>query len=247
MQGRSRNLLRAFLPLLPLCLCQACGIRSGSENGSVTAATPTTVDVPAISNNAPPTIVIAAVADAQVGATFDYQPVAQDPESDTLRFTAVNLPPWASLDPTNGLISGTPGPTDEGVYESISITVADATHQIVTAPFSITVNPVLDNPCGRQRGRLTTVGNAAVESGWRAARRSRRVSHPLRAQQFGSRSQRADHGSGHHQLSVFNAHVRCLVFRGGCRQCQRPRRAANHACHQVDLIVLPSDTAVSLF
>ena len=144
MQGRSRNLSRAFLPLLPLCLCQACGIRSGSENGSVTAATPTTVDVPAISNNAPPTIVIAAVADAQVGATFDYQPVAQDPESDTLRFTAVNLPPWASLDPTNGRISGTPGPTDAGVYESISITVADATHQIVTAPFSITVNPVLD-------------------------------------------------------------------------------------------------------
>src|SRR6187455_270084 len=144
MQRRSRNLLRAFLPLLPLCLCQACGISSGSENGSVTAATPTTVDVPAISNNAPPTIVIAAVADAQVGATFDYQPVAQDPESDTLRFTAVNLPPWASLDPTNGRISGTPGPTDAGVYESISITVADATHQIVTAPFSITVNPALE-------------------------------------------------------------------------------------------------------
>src|SRR6187399_2153494 len=143
MQGRSRNLSRAFLPLLPLCLCQACGIRSGSENGSVTAATPTTVDVPPISNNAPPTIVIAAVADAQVGATFDYQPVTQDPESDTLRFTAVNLPPWASLDSTNGRISGTPGPTDEGVYESISITVADATHHVVTAPFSITVKPAL--------------------------------------------------------------------------------------------------------
>ena len=32
-------------------------------------------------------------------------------------------------------------PTDAGVYESISITVADQTHQVVTAPFSITVNP----------------------------------------------------------------------------------------------------------
>ena len=111
---------------------------------SATAATPAAVDVPAISNNAPPTIVLAAVADAQVGATFDYQPVAQDPESDTLRFTAVNLPPWASLDPTSGRISGTPGPTDAGVYESISITVADATHKVVTAPFSITVNPALE-------------------------------------------------------------------------------------------------------
>ena len=100
--------------------------------------------MPAISNNAPPTIVVAAVADAQVGATFDYQPVAQDPESDTLRFTAVNLPTWASLDPTSGRISGTPGPTDAGLYESISITVADATHKVVTAPFSITVNPALE-------------------------------------------------------------------------------------------------------
>jgi hypothetical protein len=141
MQRRSRNLLRAFLPLLPFCLCQACGVSNGSEKGSVTAATPAAVAVPAISNNAPPTIVIAAVADAQVGATFDYQPVAQDPESDTLRFTATNLPTWASLDPTSGRISGTPGPTDAGLYESISITVADATRKVVTAPFSITVNP----------------------------------------------------------------------------------------------------------
>ena len=139
MQRRSRNLLRAFLPLLPLCLCQATGVSSGS----VTAATPATVDVPAFSN-LPPSIVIAAVADAQVGAAFAYQPVAQDPERDTLRFTAVNLPTWASLDPTSGHISGTPGPNDAGLYESISITVADATHLVVTAPFSIAVNPAVN-------------------------------------------------------------------------------------------------------
>jgi hypothetical protein len=140
MRRRLRDFLRAFLPLLPLCVCQACGV----SNGAVTVATPAAVDVPAVSNNAPPIIVLAAVEDAQVGATFDFQPVAQDPESDTLRFTAVNLPPWASLDPTSGRISGTPGPTDEGLYESISITVADATHKVVTAPFSITVNPLME-------------------------------------------------------------------------------------------------------
>jgi hypothetical protein len=125
---------------LPLCLCSACGV----SNESAKVATPAAIVVPAISKNAPPTIVIAAVADAQLGATFDYQPVAQDPESDTLRFTATNLPTWASLDPTSGHISGTPGPNDAGLYESISITVADATHKVVTAPFSITVNPALE-------------------------------------------------------------------------------------------------------
>ena len=139
MKRRSRDLLRAFLPLVPLCFSYACG----GSGESIKAGTQATIDPPAIQNNAPPTIVLAAVKEAQVGATFDCQPVSQDPESDTLRFTAVNLPTWASLDPASGRISGTPGPTDEGVYESISITVADATHQVVTAPFSITVKPAL--------------------------------------------------------------------------------------------------------
>ena len=140
MKRRSREPLRAFLPLFALCVCYA----GGGSNDSATAAKPAAVDVPAISNNAPPTIVLASVEDAQVGATFDYQPAAQDPERDTLRFTAINLPTWASLDSTSGRISGTPGPNDAGLYESISIAVADAKHKVVTAPFSITVNPALE-------------------------------------------------------------------------------------------------------
>jgi len=142
-QLRSRNLLRAVLPLLPLCLW--CTF--GSRNVPALAVAPASVEVPVISNDAP-SIVPAAVPDAEVGAAFDYQPVAQDPEGDTLRFTAVNLPAWASLDPASGHISGTPGANDAGLYESISITVADATHQVVTAPFSITVNPALESGSG---------------------------------------------------------------------------------------------------
>lgn len=140
MKRRSRGLLRAFLPLFALSFCYA----SGGNDESASAAKPAAVNVPAISNNAPPTIVLASVEDTQVGATFDYQPEAQDPESDTLRFTASNLPTWASFDSTSGRISGTPGSNDAGLYESISITVADATHLVVTAPFSIAVNPAVN-------------------------------------------------------------------------------------------------------
>jgi Putative Ig domain/Fibronectin type III domain len=140
MQRRVRDLLRTFLPLLPLGLCGAYGV----SNESASAAPSAPADVAAVPNNAPPTIEIAAVEDAQVGAAFDYLPMAQDPESDTLQFTATNLPPWASLDSISGRIRGTPGPMDAGVYEAISITVADAMHKVVTAPFSITVNPALE-------------------------------------------------------------------------------------------------------
>lgn len=148
MQSRSPSLLRGFLPLLPLWLCQACGV----SNGPATVTTPSRADMPASANNAPPTIAIAEETDAQVGVAFDYQPVVQDRERDTLRFTAVNLPTWASLDPASGRISGTPGPNDEGLYESISITVADASHEVVTAPFSITVNSAADAPAPQESG-----------------------------------------------------------------------------------------------
>jgi hypothetical protein len=130
------------LPLLPLCLCHASG--GGSHEKAEVTATTSALAVPAVSRNAPPIITVAAIVDAQVGATFDFQPAVQDPDRDTLRFTADYLPNWASLDPASGHISGTPGPDDAGLYESISITVADATHKVVTAPFSIVVNPAVN-------------------------------------------------------------------------------------------------------
>jgi hypothetical protein len=146
MLGRSRPLLRAIVSLLPLCLCHACGVGS-HDTADVTAtvtATTSGLAAPAVTRNAASIITVPSIVDAQVGAAFDYQPVAQDPDRDTLRFTAVNLPAWASLDPASGHITGTPGPNDAGLYESISVTVADATHKVVTAPFSITVNPAVE-------------------------------------------------------------------------------------------------------
>jgi len=138
MQRRSGVLVRAFLPFVALCLCHGCG---GAGDSSSTAATTSGPAVSAPSGNAPPSITVTAISAAQVGIAFAYQPTTQDPDRDALRFTAVNLPAWASLDPATGNIRGTPGPGDVGLHESISITVADATHTVVTAPFSITVNP----------------------------------------------------------------------------------------------------------
>jgi hypothetical protein len=91
-------------------------------------------------NNAAPTIGGTAAPGALVGATYQFQPDASDPEGDMLTFTAGNLPPWASVDPTTGRISGTPGPGDVGEYEAITLTVADASHQASIAPFTITVS-----------------------------------------------------------------------------------------------------------
>lgn len=152
MKWRARPLVRAFLPLIPLCLCHGCGGGGGGSAASApappVAAAPAPAPVAPATVNAPPTITAAALEDAQVGTSFDYQPVAADPDGDALQFSAANLPAWASLDPTSGRISGTPGANDVGVYESITITVADATHQVATAPFSINVLQALEAGTG---------------------------------------------------------------------------------------------------
>ena len=54
-----------------------------------------------------------------------YQILISDEDFfDSYTFTATGLPSWMSLDPSTGVISGTPGRADDGVYD-ISITVED--------------------------------------------------------------------------------------------------------------------------
>jgi hypothetical protein len=140
MQRHARFLVRALLPVLILVVCQALRAPADSvaASGPSGPTGPTGASVHASENRAP-TISAAATDVAQVGKTYDYQPQAADPDGDALQFSATNLPPWASMDPTNGHISGTPGENDLGIYESITITVADATRRTESAPFSITV------------------------------------------------------------------------------------------------------------
>jgi hypothetical protein len=134
MHRQASLFVRAFLPVLPLAFCHGCG-------GSAEEVTAPDVTRPPseMNTNRAPTIVATEVAVAHTGQIYDYQLQASDPDGDALQFTATNLPPWASIDPTSGHISGTPGEADVGVYESITVVVADAAQQIASAPFSITV------------------------------------------------------------------------------------------------------------
>jgi hypothetical protein len=139
MQFDGRQVVRALLPLIPLAICNGCG-GGGGGSTSAQAQGPVTAPVTAPANgNGAPTIIIVPEDTAKVGVTYELVPVATDPDGDALRFSAASLPAWASLDPATGRVSGTPGENDQGIYESITITVADATHSIVTPPFSITV------------------------------------------------------------------------------------------------------------
>ena len=56
------------------------------------------------------------------------------------------LPLWAALDGTTGIISGTPASDDVGVSEAITVTVTDPDGESATTAFTITVVEVNDPP-----------------------------------------------------------------------------------------------------
>jgi len=148
MQTLKRDSVRTVLLLGALALVHGCGGGGGSSPSSQQSSasdtgaplpSPGSSPAPAPAGNRAPTISGAATATAEVGAAYTFQPAASDADGDSLTFTAENLPPWATLDPQTGQVTGTPSAADVGEYESISIAVADASHTAVTAPFSITV------------------------------------------------------------------------------------------------------------
>src|SRR5689334_17158141 len=100
MHRRSRALVSAFFSFLALFLYHSRGEGSAGKP----AVTVTTSDFASrvVTENAPPVITLAAIPVVQVGDAFDYLPSVQDVDRDTLRFTAVNLPPWASVDSASG-------------------------------------------------------------------------------------------------------------------------------------------------
>lgn len=126
----------AFLPAVAIGMFHGCG--GSAPSTSANSEAPVTPDAQPVVNRAP---TIKAIGDgyARVGETYAFEPAAVDPDGDDMRFTATNLPPWASLDPRNGRITGTPGANDQGVYELITIVAADAGRRVESAPFSITV------------------------------------------------------------------------------------------------------------
>jgi len=141
MHALARNSVRVVLPALIFAISYGCGGGGGSssQGSSPSTVPPAPAPAPAPAANSAPTITGSAAASASVGQLYQYQPQAADADGDKLSFTAENLPPWADIDSATGKISGTPAVGDVGEYEAITVTVADASHEASTQPFSITV------------------------------------------------------------------------------------------------------------
>ena len=129
---------RTFAPLWILCLAVSALLSGCLTSGSVDQGGGENPGNPPPGNSAP-AISGTPSSTVTVGNGYAFTPSASDPDGDTLSFTIENLPRWASFNPNNGSLTGTPNLGDEGVYSGIRITVSDGTAQSSLPAFAINV------------------------------------------------------------------------------------------------------------
>jgi hypothetical protein len=98
-----------------------------------------TVPAVAVAANRAPTISGTPPTQAREGLAYAFIPKAGDADGDTLKFSIVNRPAWASFNRATGALTGTPGPGTVGYYPDIRIRVNDGIATDKLPLFSIEV------------------------------------------------------------------------------------------------------------
>ncbi len=111
---------------------------SVTDGRFVTAMQPFSISV--TSGNLAPRISGTPATAVVAGNAYGFTPVASDPDGDSLNFSILNAPPWASFDAATGRLWGKPTEADWGEYVDIRIAVSDGRLSASLAIFSIKVD-----------------------------------------------------------------------------------------------------------
>ena len=114
------------------------GISINVSDGSATASL-ASFAITVVAVNRPPSISGSPPGTARQGVAYSFTPSASDPDGDSLTFSSVNVPAWATFSASTGRIQGTPGAADVGSYANISISVSDGEFSNSLPSFAITV------------------------------------------------------------------------------------------------------------
>ena len=98
-----------------------------------------TVEITVTNSNRPPVISGSPGSSVMATTNYSFAPVASDPDGDTLTFSIVNKPSWATFNSTSGELSGTPTESHVGANSAIVISVSDSLGSVTLAPFSVDV------------------------------------------------------------------------------------------------------------
>jgi len=99
---------------------------------SITVANPPPPNTaPTLSGRAPTAV--------DAGTAYSFVPTATDADKDTLSYSIVNKPRWATFNTSSGKLYGIPADADAGVYANVQISVSDGRSKVALPAFSIAV------------------------------------------------------------------------------------------------------------
>jgi hypothetical protein len=103
-----------------------------ASNTSTSTGTSETTDTISISGT--PATTVAA------GQAYTFQPTATDSAGNSLTYSIINLPAWASFDASTGELTGTPTAAQVGSYAGITIVASDGNTSKALTAFTVTVS-----------------------------------------------------------------------------------------------------------
>jgi hypothetical protein len=124
------------------------GIVISVSDGDVSASL-TAFDLQVVTTaptNRAPTIAGTPATTATAGTAYSFRPVGNDADGNTLQFSILNKPTWATFSTTNGRLAGTPGASDVGTSARITISVTDGTDSASLPAFTIQVSAAPNRP-----------------------------------------------------------------------------------------------------
>ena len=117
-------------------------VSDGEDSATLPPFSITVNEIP----NQPPVISGTPPTQVTVGNNYSFTPTASDPDGDALTFSIVNRPSWATFSSSTGQLSGTPSAGDVGTTNNVRIRVTDGSDTRALPFFSVTVNPVPNQP-----------------------------------------------------------------------------------------------------
>lgn len=164
MHSLLRRSSRLLLALAAAAVLSACNVGdTATQSQDDTSFPDTNTAVGGVSNRGPSIHGIPATS-ITAGSTYGFQPIASDPDEDTLVFSIANLPAWASFDSSTGHLGGTPRNRNVGVYAGIIISVSDGRETMALPAFTILVEPIIasggDTSGGDTSGGGSTSGGS---------------------------------------------------------------------------------------
>ncbi len=139
-------------------------IRISVSDGKTSTALPAFSIVVSAAANKAPTITGTPATTVQAGTAYSFTPTATDPDTaDTLSYTILKQPSWATFSSTTGKLSGTPTAQQVGTYADIIVTVSDGKASASLAAFTITVSAAATaNRAPTITGSPSTTANAGT-------------------------------------------------------------------------------------